>query len=230
MAVDITESKILKEAMQSYIKNVTQLREVEHARLAHKLHEEILQSLAALNLAIEAVIMQRKPIQEHFNSELIKLRKKIADAINDIRNMSYELKSGLLDYLGLVKALETMVDEINAEKRCQASFSLTGNECSLPTNVEATLYLIAQEALKNSGKHSKATQINVRLHFSTNKVRLTIMDNGKGFNVPAKLLSFANLGKIGLVNMENWTLLLNGKLQIQSKIDRGTKICVDVKI
>jgi two-component system sensor histidine kinase DegS len=230
LAVDTTEASILKDAMQSYITHVAQLREIEHERLAHKLHEEILQSLAALNMAIESVIMSGKPTQEHLNPELIELQKKIADAINDIRNISYELKSGLLDYLGLVKALETMVDEINTEKHFQASFSLTGNERKLPTNVEATLYLIAQEALKNSGRHSKATRIQVRLHFGLSKVRLTITDNGKGFDVPTKLMSFANLGKIGLVNMENWTLLLNGILQIHSKINKGTKISVEVKI
>jgi two-component system, NarL family, sensor histidine kinase DegS len=229
-AVDITESKEFRDSVQSYITHVTKLQEREHERIARELHEEILQSLAALNLSIESTVKAKKPEPEKLIPQLAELHRKISGAINEIRHLSHELKSGVLDYLGLVGALENLIDNTKTEKQVQVSFSTNGPKRALPYNVESTLYLITHEAVRNAVNHSAAHEIKANLQFYLRKVRLTISDNGQGFEVPEKLMSFANLGKIGLVNMENWTLLLNGKLQVKSKLKHGTSISVEVKV
>jgi PAS domain S-box-containing protein len=229
-AVDITESRELRDNLQAYITHVTRLRESEHERIARQLHEEILQSLAALNLSLDSVVRGHQQMPETLVSQLIELQAKINAVIDETRSLSHELKSGILDYLGLVKALETLTEDAGNEKAIKVGFNVTGTERPLPSIIRNTLFLIAQEALKNAQTHSQASQINVDLQFSPGKVGLTIADNGKGFQVPERLLSYANLGKIGLINMENWNILLKGKLRVRSKPRSGTTVSVEVKI
>jgi signal transduction histidine kinase len=228
-AWDVTESRKLRESMQSCIMHITKLRESEHEWFAHKLHEEILQSLAALNLSIESVIRNKEQQTLKLIPKMVDLQNQIRGMIDETRHLSYELKPGVLDYLSLIEAIEVLVEKTETEENISTEFRVTGNTRPLSSTVETPLYLITQEAIRNAVYHGEATRIEVTLHFSPKRVRLTITDHGKGFEVPEKLLSFANLGKIGLVNMENWTLLLHGKIKINSKLNQGTTISIDVK-
>jgi PAS domain S-box-containing protein len=229
VAADITESKELRDNLQSYITNVTNLRNSEHDLIARELHEGILQSLAALNLFVESSIISKSLNPELFLLRMTELQAKISGVINEIRCISHKFKPGILDYLGLVRALEALVDDANTEQHIHVDFDTIGQERDLAADVEAAVYLIAEEALKNAEKHSEATQIDMNLVFSPHKVKLIITDNGKGFEVPDKLMSFANLGQIGLINMENWALLLNSKIVVKSAVNHGTKVSVEVQ-
>jgi PAS domain S-box-containing protein len=228
-AWDVTESRKVRESMQSYIMHVVKLRGIEKECVAHKLHEEILQSLAALNLSIESIVRAKEHKPESLFPKIIELQSKIHVMINETRNLSHELKSGVLDHLGLIEALETLIDEIYNESRIKIEFKVTGKLRRLPADLKTVLYLIAQEALRNAVRHGETTRIEVYLGFNVRRVRLAVSDHGKGFEVPEKLLSFADFGKIGLINMENWALHINGKIRVKSSLNCGTTVSIEVK-
>jgi signal transduction histidine kinase len=93
---------------------------------------------------------------------------------------------------------------------------------------ELALFRIAQEALRNVRRHSRATKVVIRLKFTRGKVRLIVHDNGTGFEVPDMLSDFATEGKLGLIGMQERTRLLNGKLLVRSGLGRGTTVVVEV--
>ncbi|GAH81597.1 unnamed protein product, partial [marine sediment metagenome] len=90
------------------------------------------------------------------------------------------------------------------------------------------LFRIAQEALRNVKKHSRATEVAIRLKFTQSRVKLTVSDNGRGFEPPDMLSDLVAEGKLGLIGMQERTRLLNGKLLVKSGLGRGTTVVVEV--
>ena len=119
--VDITEAKQLRENLEFYIMQITKAQEEERKRIAQELHEETVQSLAALCLATETIIRSKEKDPQATVRNLTELKQKISGVIEEVRRFSYGLRPGVLDYLGLTAALETLVEELN-EKNIKVCF------------------------------------------------------------------------------------------------------------
>ena len=92
------------------------------------------------------------------------------------------------------------------------------------------LYRVAQEALSNVKKHSEATRAGVRLKYESDRIILTVTDNGKGFELPRRLSDMANQGKLGLTGMEERAELLGGALLVQSRPGEGTIVTAELPL
>jgi len=103
-----------------------------------------------------------------------------------------------------------------------------GSERRLPFEAETILFRITQEALRNIKKHSGATEGVINVEFCDGRVRLSITDNGRGFEIPDDLSSFARRRKLGIMGMQERARLVNGSLSIKSKADKGTTITVEM--
>ncbi|MBM3957896.1 MAG: sensor histidine kinase, partial [Gemmatimonadetes bacterium] len=88
---------------------------------------------------------------------------------------------------------------------------------------------IAQEALRNICKHAEATRVDAVLDFFPDSVRMTVKDNGKGFDLPRRLDDLPATGRLGLVGMEERAELLGGSLRVESRRGAGTAVTVEVK-
>ncbi len=223
--VDITESKRLKENMEFYIRQVTRIQEEERKHIAQSLHEEILQSLAALCLATEAIIKTANRDPKGTARNITELRDKINGVIEEVRRFSYDLRPGVLDYLGLTAALESLIEDMNA-RGIQSQLVISGKEKPFNPDLEITLFRIAQEALSNVKKYSGANNVNVDVQYSRTKIKLTISDNGRGFTVPDRLSDFANEGKLGIIGIEERSRLYGGTFSIRAQPEKGTQITV----
>ena len=104
--------------------------------------------------------------------------------------------------------------------------AVTGNERPLTSEMEITLFRIAQEALNNIKKYSRAEKVNLNVHYNKTKIKLTISDNGCGFKLPERLSELALQGKLGLIGIEERTRLYGGIFSIQSQPEKGTKITI----
>jgi PAS domain S-box-containing protein len=223
--VDVTEAKQLRQNLEFYVMQITKVQEEERKRIARDLHEEILQSLAALCLATEAIIKSEEQSPQSTLQDLNKIRASINGVIEEVRRFSYDLRPGVLDYLGLIAALETLTDELN-KKGINAHLKVSGQEISLPPDIEITIFRIIQEALNNVKKHSLATKVNIFVYYNSTSVRLSITDNGKGFKIPKRLSELTNQGKLGIMGMEERTRMYGGNFSICSEPDKGTKITI----
>jgi len=121
-----------------------------------------------------------------------------------------------------------LTEELNKENRVKVSLEVAGSERRLIPETEVALFRIAQEALHNVQKHSRATQAAIRLKFARNRVRLTVSDNGRGFELPDTLSNLAAESKLGLIGIQERARLLNGKLLVRSGLGRGTTVVVEV--
>ncbi|MBA7715522.1 Signal transduction histidine-protein kinase/phosphatase DegS [subsurface metagenome] len=146
-----------------------------------------------------------------------------------LRRFSHELRPGVIDHTGLVPALEILTEELSKEESVNSRLEIMGSERRLTPETELTLFRIAQEALHNVRRHSGATKAAIRLKFTRRKARLTVSDNGRGFEVPDVLSDFATESKLGLIGMQERARLLNSKFLIKSQVGRGTTIMVEVE-
>jgi PAS domain S-box-containing protein len=223
--VDITESRRLKENLEFYMMQITRVQEEERKRIAQELHEETLQSLAALCLETEGIIKNEGGKSPEINRQLQQLIDKLNLVINQVRRFSYDLRPGVLDYLGLTAALETLIDELN-EEGFKANLEISGKEISLSPEMEITLFRITQEAVNNIKKHSQAVKVTISINYGSAKIRLKINDNGRGFKLPESLTELAAQGKLGLIGIEQRTRLYGGAFSIESEPQKGTELTI----
>ena len=226
--VDLTEQKRLKANMEFYLSQITRAQEAERKRVAREIHDESIQSLATLALGIDAIANRKERLPEDVILRLKGLRAEANSILDGLRRFSHELRPGVIDQVGLVPALELLIEELNKENRVKASLEVAGSEQRLIPETELALFRIAQEALHNIKKHSGATKAAIRLKFTREKVQLTVSDNGRGFEPPDTLSDLAVESKLGLLGIQERTHLLNGKLFVRTRIGRGTTVVVEV--
>ena len=145
-----------------------------------------------------------------------------------VRRFSHELRPDVLDQLGLLPALETLTEDMNKEGKVSARMEAVGTGKRPSPDVELVLFRIAQKALHNVRRHSRAKEVVVRVKFSHRKVKLNVIDNGRGFELPEVLGDFAGKGKLGLIGMYERARLLNGGFSVKSQAGKGTTVSVEV--
>jgi len=225
--VDITEQKRLRENMQFYIREITMAQEQERKRLSRELHDETVQSLADLYTDIDEIMMKER-LSANVIQRLQQLRHKVDNMLDEVHRFSHELQPGLLDEFGLIPSLELLTEEMNTGGKFNCRINTMGSERRLPFEAETILFRITQEALRNIKKHSGATEGVINVEFCDGQVRISITDNGMGFEIPDDLSSFARRGKLGMMGMRERARLVNGSLSIKSKVDKGTTITVEM--
>jgi len=224
---DITEQKQLREDLQFYIRELTIAQEQERKRISRELHDETAQLIANLYNRINVILMKEK-LTKRTVERLEQLRSEVDTILEGVRRFSHNLRPGLLDQFGLIPSLTLLRDEVITQGILDCSVNIVGHEQRLSCEKEIILFRVAQEALRNTIKHSKATNVVIEIGFFDKRVRLKIIDNGQGFEVPKLLSSFARRGKLGLMGMEERARLLNGSLRIESKVGRGTVVTVEM--
>jgi signal transduction histidine kinase len=223
---DITQQKQFKENMHFYIARVIEAQEEERRRIARDIHDETAQSLATLSLNIEAIAKSNHKKPDETLESLERLRVKTGEILEGVRRLCSELRPDVLDYLGLLPALGWLISELKKEKKITGYVKVIGKGRRLTDETELALFRIAQEALNNVKKHSNASEVEVAVRFTSDRVKMSILDNGKGFVLPKVPGDFARKGKLGLIGIQERVNLLNGKLNLVSHKGRGTVITV----
>ena len=113
-------------------------------------------------------------------------------------------------------------------KESGAGFTLVGAPRRLAPDVELALYRIAQESLNNARRHANAAQIEVTVAFGPQAVRLTVSDDGRGFDLPPDLAALARSGHFGLMGMQERAQLAGALLHLDTAPDQGTSVTVTV--
>lgn len=204
-------------------------REEERERLAHELHDQAIQSLVGLKFHLA----------EKAPDARVELQSRIDGVIDGLRRLCADLRPPALDRLGLVAALRSYVDgfsertglpvelRVNGDPSASDSMSSphrSGQARRLSSEVELSLFRVAQEALTNAWKHAQAPKVKVILQFSEEAVKLTVIDRGRGFEVPERLGTLAEAGHFGLVGMRERMELIGGMLRVISGPGQGTTI------
>jgi signal transduction histidine kinase len=194
----------------------------ERQHLARELHDSVSQALYSIVLGAHAARKQleQNPVQAKGALEYVE---NLAEAgLAEMRALIFELRPEVLEKEGLAAALRKQVEALEVRHKIKADFSCS-NEPNLPFASKQTLYRVAQEAMHNIVKHAKATYVNVSLQQHGDCTRLTISDNGIGFDTTQEFV-----GHLGLKSMRERALGLGGNFEIVSSLNEGTTLKLEV--
>ena len=215
--------------VRRYVAAVTHSQEEERKRIARDLHDDTVQSLIAIGQRIE-LCRASLDDPEEARKQLTDVRRMVTEAIHSIRHFSRELRPLALEDLGLVPALQLLVNDLARADSLEADLEIDGQPQGLAPDLEVAIYRIVQEALQNVRKHAHASKVRVRAEFTDEGVAITVRDDGVGFIVPPNLTDLASRGNFGLMGIEERAQLFGGKLKIHSKPGHGTELKVTLPL
>lgn len=195
--------------------------EAERARWARELHDETLQNLAGMRIAIESARRETDPAaMADMLGDALEL---LTAEISGLRSLIADVRPPALDDLGLGSAIGSLADRaaghgLEVELNLDLAYEQRGAPTRLSTELETALYRITQEALTNARKHGGARQVQVHLSEDESTVSLSIRDDGHGFDMDARSDGF------GLIGMRERTALLAGTIELDSAPGRGTSV------
>ncbi len=210
--------------LHDYIGAITSAQEDERMRLARELHDDTIQAVIALKQRVQ--LAQKSVKDQHGRQSLTELEALAEQTIENLRRLTRALRPIYLEDLGLVTALEMLAREISQNNQLVVDFQKTGQERRLSREEELSLYRIAQEALNNVVKHSKATHADLKIAFETSEIKMEVSDNGNGFMVPKSPTEFAPNGHFGLMGVHERADLIGARLEIESAMGKGTSLKV----
>ncbi len=224
LLVELKKSNQKLEALASNAEELATIK--ERNRLARELHDSVTQSMYSLTLlAAGWRRLAAKGDLLNVEDSFAEIEEVAQQALKEMRLLIYELRPLALANQGLLSALQHRLNAV--EKRAGMEAYLVADDVLyLPAKVEEALYSIAVEALNNALKHASATSVTVKLHSSDSHIHMEVSDNGCGFD---PLLLEESSG-MGLKNIKERVEQLNGKLDITSTRDAGTKIKVEVEV
>lgn len=222
------ENAQLYQNMRFYVRQITHAEEAERERIARELHDETVQALLVLRRHLGALMGSQQQLPESAIERLEGTRQLTDEILEGVRRFSQDLRPPTLDHLGLLPTLEGLVADLRAQGGVDVQLKVVGSERRLSPEAELVMFRIVQEALNNVRKHSQASKVMTTVEFADGRVRLTISDNGRGFEPPARMSDLAAAGKLGLMGMHERARLLGGVLTIQSEVGKGTTITADV--
>jgi signal transduction histidine kinase len=209
--------------VRQYVADITQSQEEERKRIARELHDDTVQSLIAIGQRIE-LIKEMLDDPPEARTRLSELRTMVTGAIASVRQFSRDLRPLALEDLGLVAAMQYLVNQLAQSEGIDVHFQVEGAPEGLPADMEVAIYRILQEALNNVKKHADAVEVDVLVQFKEKEITLTVQDNGRGFVVPSSITDFATSGGFGVMGLQERAQLFGGDIVIESQPFEGTTI------
>jgi signal transduction histidine kinase len=217
----------LAQELQELSAKLVSVQEQERRHIARELHDEIGQALTAVK--VELAYAQRAIEGAQGPTTVLQAARTITDgALHQVRDLSYLLHPAALDEFGLVSAVEEHVKSFAKRYGIVAEVTHAGMAGRLPTETEAAVYRIVQEALNNVAKHAHATSCHVFLACQPEALRIVIEDNGVGFDPSAP--RSADRRGLGLIGIRERASHLNGTVVIESGSGRGTRVLVELPV
>jgi len=216
--------KDAQNSLHSYIGAITESVESERRNLARELHDDTLQSMIALSQYTQyALYWNKDPKVKKSLDQVMSLAE---EGIKNLRRLVQGLRPIYIEDLGLSTALAMLAQNVERLHGPQVHFVLHGDERRLKPEVEMALYRIAQEAMNNVHRHSKAENAWISLHFTQDELILEIRDDGLGFQPHQDPSQYARKGHYGLLGMFERSELIRAKLVIHSWPGKGSQVVV----
>ena len=226
--IDISERKRAEEALKYLGSRLIAAQEEERKRVARELHDDLNQRMAVLSIELEQLAQTTPQKNDSLRKSLHKLQFQAQEISSDIHRLSYQLHPSKLDHLGLAAAVKSLCDELSLVQngKPRIHFHQSGLPADLPKDTTLCIFRITQETLRNCVKHSGAEAAQVVLTNTGHAVRLSVSDNGCGFDTRSDLMEKG----LGFISMQERLRLVGGEINICSRPRHGTRIDVSVPL
>lgn len=207
---------------------IIEAQESERQKLSKQIHDGPAQAMSNFILQTEIAARLFQIDQERARAELQNMRASATTTFQKIRDFIADLRPMMLDDLGLAPTVRRYLDSQRDKENWELNFKVGGAERRIEQVREVLLFRGIQELLHNVRTHAQASQVTVALDMDSNRVRVTVEDNGKGFD-PATVLA-GRTRTIGLAGLRERLGLLGGQLVVESEPGQGTRVIMELPV
>lgn len=198
-------------------------QENERKRISRELHDSVIQEL--LNVSVDIRLLKYKT-EEEKEKHLQLMEGTISRLMNDIRNLSLELRPSSLDDLGLVAAFNSHFKQLEKNYGLEVTLDENIGNTRFSSEIETAVYRIAQEAVLNALKYANVDEVNVLIQKDDSELTVEISDSGDGFT-PGETPKGSGLGLFG---MQERAAIVNGHVEINSEKGKGTFVTLTIPL
>ena len=232
---NVTETRLAVEELQSsreqlraLAAHLQSIREQERTAIAREIHDELGQVLTSLKMNLTLLgksISSNETISNRteLQNEIDSMKQIIDGSVKRIKKIITELRSEVLDNLGLIPAIEWHISDFIKKSNIEINFENLWGDVEMNKDISIAIYRILQEALTNIGRHSKATKVNIKIEKDENNFRMEIQDNGIGIKQEPSEESKS----FGVLGMRERAIILGGDFMIEN-CEPGTKVTVNI--
>jgi len=229
VARDITDRKRDQQRLHHLAGRLLMLQDEEQQRVAAELHDGLGQNLAIIrNRAV--IGLRDQTSWERAREQLEEIATTATASIVEVREIAHNLRPYELDRLGLVAAIESMIERVSDSTAIKLSANLDRIEGLLSPEAETSVYRIVQEGLNNVIKHSKATTAHIEIRKNGNQLAIAVQDNGKGIPLPVTEENGNKARGFGLAGIAERVRVLGGSLALDSGPSHGTAINIRLEL
>ncbi|PIQ24144.1 hypothetical protein COW36_10750 [bacterium (Candidatus Blackallbacteria) CG17_big_fil_post_rev_8_21_14_2_50_48_46] len=215
-----------RDQLRALASRLLSIQEDQQKRISREIHDELGQAMTALKLDLGWLAKNLPQEQTELHAKIQRMIPLVSDTILTIQRICAELRPGLLDDLGLVDALEWLVQEFGERTGIHTQFDVMPEDLDIPSDLATPLFRICQESLTNVMRHAEAQNVRILLEAQDSTLRLEIVDNGKG--IPPDRIEHPS--SLGLMGIRERLLSWNGEVRISGSPGQGTTIYVTVAL
>lgn len=206
-------------------RQLVQAQEAERKSLSRELHDEVGQTLTGLRMELRSLQELRTAPENQFQSHLDNAKRLTEQSLRALRDLAMGLRPSMLDDLGLGPAIQWQARQFAKHTGIPVNVEISGLPAEIPDSHRTCVYRVVQEALTNCARHSGAKQIQVGVAGGAEGIRVSVQDDGTGFE-PARVRGRG----LGLIGMQERVMELGGELTVRSKAPRGTVLTARVPL
>lgn len=216
--VDVTERRRMEQSLRSLSHRLLEIQEMERARIARELHDEIGQVLTVVRLTLERAreMTEGREVQE----SILEGISSVDRTIEQVRGLAYGLRPPALDDLGLAAAVCAFAREQAMRAGIALQLDVPETLGPLPEDLELTAFRIVQEAVSNALRHAHPSKIELTVTRHNGTLEIVVTDDGGGFPPPVEQAG----NGLGLLGMQERAELAGGRLEVESTAGRGTAV------
>jgi signal transduction histidine kinase len=223
----VKSSRRAHEHLRRLSHEILSAQEQERKRISRELHDEIGQTLTAINVKLATLKQEATITATGFKRAISSTQRLVERSMNTVHRFARELRPPLLDDLGVIPALHAHMRAFTRRTGVPVRFKTFAGVERLDSDKRTVLYRVAQEAFSNIAKHAHASLVKVDIQRLKGFVRMEIHDNGRSFDVE-RLLVAKKIVRLGLLGMRERVEMVGGSFDIESEAGRGTVIRVQI--
>jgi len=194
-------------------------QEAERQRLSRQMHDGPAQALSNFILQTEIAMRLLDVDPTQARDELGNLKVSAMGTFQKVRNFIFELRPMMLDDLGLIPTIRRYADTFKEQTSLDVNVTISGNERRLESYLAVMVFRAIQELLGNAARHSQATLLKINVDLTDDLVRVSVDDNGKGFDIDS-----VQEQSLGLKLIRERTEMLGGTFEVDSAAGKGTRV------
>ncbi len=220
------ESQEMQAQLRHLTHQVLLAQEEERKEISRELHDDIAQTLTAINVHLAAFTKEVTINTDGLQKKIARTQKLVEKSVNIVHRFARDLRPTLLDDLGLIPALHSYLKEFTKRTKVRISFTAFAGAEKLSSPRRTVLYRVAQSALNNIAQHARATQVGISIQKEKNSLRMTVHDDGRSFDVERVLFAKNRHRRkgLGLLGMRERIEMVGGTFSIASAPGKGTTI------